>query len=427
MEAIEFAVKYDDGLGVGLADADIVLVGVSRTSKTPLSMYLGYLGYKVANVPIVREIEPPRSCSRSTGRRSSGSRSTPSASSEIRQVRARLMRLSTSAYSELVEIYEELEHAAGIHRRLGCPVVDVSELSIEETAQRVLRLVERAQRPQCSRRRPREREAAVRRGAGRSGACLMAPALVLFYGVFTPIWLGVRIARLLARRRARGRSHRRGAHAAYVPRLRSARAMARYVYDFDDTAAADATLLGGKGVGPRRDDADRRSGPRGVHDHDRRLPRLHARGQANAGRARGGDRRARRAPRGARRQAPRRRRRPAARLRALGRRRLDARDDGHDPQPRPQRRRDRGPRAQDRQRALRVRLVPAADPDVRRGRRRHRRARVRAAPHRPASPRRACSRTPISTPTTCRRSSTRSSRSTSRRPAARSRRTRASS
>ena len=58
-------------------------------------------------------------------------------------MRARLMRLSTSAYSELVEIYEELEHAAGIHRQLGCPVVDVSELSIEETAQRVLRLVER--------------------------------------------------------------------------------------------------------------------------------------------------------------------------------------------------------------------------------------------------------------------------------------------
>jgi regulator of PEP synthase PpsR (kinase-PPPase family) len=53
------------------------------------------------------------------------------------------MRLSTSAYSELVEIYEELEHASVIHRQLGCPVVDVSELSIEETAQRVLRLVER--------------------------------------------------------------------------------------------------------------------------------------------------------------------------------------------------------------------------------------------------------------------------------------------
>ena len=59
MEAIEFAVKYDDGMGSGLHDADVVLVGVSRTSKTPLSMYLGYLGWKAANIPIVKGIEPP--------------------------------------------------------------------------------------------------------------------------------------------------------------------------------------------------------------------------------------------------------------------------------------------------------------------------------------------------------------------------------
>src|SRR5205814_2269072 len=57
--AIEYAVKADDGLGRALPNADIVLVGVSRTSKTPLSMYLGYLGWKVANVPIIKGIEPP--------------------------------------------------------------------------------------------------------------------------------------------------------------------------------------------------------------------------------------------------------------------------------------------------------------------------------------------------------------------------------
>src|SRR5439155_1949020 len=60
MEAIEFAVKFDDGVGEGLKDADVVLVGVSRTSKTPLSIYLGYLGYKTANIPIVRGIDPPK-------------------------------------------------------------------------------------------------------------------------------------------------------------------------------------------------------------------------------------------------------------------------------------------------------------------------------------------------------------------------------
>ena len=57
---MEFVVKHDDGLnGEGLEDADIVLIGVSRTGKTPLSMYLGFQGYKTANVPLVRGIEPP--------------------------------------------------------------------------------------------------------------------------------------------------------------------------------------------------------------------------------------------------------------------------------------------------------------------------------------------------------------------------------
>src|SRR5947199_3105480 len=60
MAAIEFAVKFDDGVGSGLREADIVLAGVSRTSKTPLSIYLGYLGFKAANVPLVKGIEPPQ-------------------------------------------------------------------------------------------------------------------------------------------------------------------------------------------------------------------------------------------------------------------------------------------------------------------------------------------------------------------------------
>src|SRR5262249_13206004 len=58
--AMEFAVRHDDGLsGEGLEQAEIVLIGVSRTGKTPLSMYLGYMGYMTANVPLVRGIQPP--------------------------------------------------------------------------------------------------------------------------------------------------------------------------------------------------------------------------------------------------------------------------------------------------------------------------------------------------------------------------------
>jgi hypothetical protein len=142
MEAIEFAVKYDDGVGIrGLDDADIVLVGVSRTSKTPLSMYLGYLGHKTANVPIVNGIEPPKELFRVEPEKIVGLTINAERLADIREVRARNMGAS-KRYAELLEIYDELELAAGVHRRLGCPVIDVSELSIEETAHRIIRLVE---------------------------------------------------------------------------------------------------------------------------------------------------------------------------------------------------------------------------------------------------------------------------------------------
>src|SRR5919199_6749877 len=143
MEAIEFAVKFDDGVGRGIEEADVVLVGVSRTSKTPLSMYLGYLGYKAANVPIVKGIEPPRELFEAEPAKIVGLTIEAARLAEIRQARVRHMGASPRAYAELVEIYEELEEAAAVHRRLGCPVIQVSELSIEETAQRVIRLVER--------------------------------------------------------------------------------------------------------------------------------------------------------------------------------------------------------------------------------------------------------------------------------------------
>jgi len=121
IEAMEFAVKYDDGIGAGLDEADIVLVGVSRTSKTPLSIYLGYLGHKVANVPVVKGIEPPK---------------------ELWEIDpAKIVGLTIDP-DRLAEIYEELEEAAKMQRRLGCPVIDISELSIEETAMRIIRIVE---------------------------------------------------------------------------------------------------------------------------------------------------------------------------------------------------------------------------------------------------------------------------------------------
>jgi hypothetical protein len=141
MEAIEYAVRYDDGVGRGLHDADIVLVGVSRTSKTPLSMYLGYLGYKTANVPVVKGIEPPPELFEIDASKVVGLTIDAERLADIRTARARNMGAGKKQYAELLQIYEELEHAAAIHRRLGCPVIEVSELSIEETAHRVVRIV----------------------------------------------------------------------------------------------------------------------------------------------------------------------------------------------------------------------------------------------------------------------------------------------
>jgi regulator of PEP synthase PpsR (kinase-PPPase family) len=142
ISAIEFAVRYDDGVASGLRDADIVLVGVSRTSKTPLSMYLGYLGYKTANIPIVKGIEPPKELWEVDPARVVGLTIEAGRLAEIRQERARRLGGSNRNYTELLAIYEELDEAAAVHRRLGCPVIDTTELSIEETAARVIQLVE---------------------------------------------------------------------------------------------------------------------------------------------------------------------------------------------------------------------------------------------------------------------------------------------
>jgi [pyruvate, water dikinase]-phosphate phosphotransferase / [pyruvate, water dikinase] kinase len=147
MEAIEFAVKFDDGVGRGLREADIVLVGVSRTSKTPLSIYLGYLGFKAANVPLVKSIAPPAELFEIDPAKLVGLTIDASRLAQIRSARVRSMGGgSNPAYSELNEIYEELEEAAALHRRLGCPVIDVTGLSIEETAHRAVRLLDRRRR-----------------------------------------------------------------------------------------------------------------------------------------------------------------------------------------------------------------------------------------------------------------------------------------
>ncbi len=141
ISAIEFAVKNDDGLGRSLAAADVILVGVSRTSKTPLSIYLGYLGWKATNVPLVKGIEPPSELFEIDPARIVGLTIDANRLAEIRSERLVLMG-GDRRYADLNEVYEDLEHAAAIQKRLGCPLIDVSELSIEEIALRIVQTID---------------------------------------------------------------------------------------------------------------------------------------------------------------------------------------------------------------------------------------------------------------------------------------------
>lgn len=142
VEAVEFAVKYDDGRDPrGILKADIVLVGVSRTSKTPLSMYLAHKKYKVANVPLVPEIKAPNELFDIPSNRIIGLRIDPSKLNSIRKERLKSLGLATDAqYANLERIMQELEYSARLFQALGCVVIDVSNKAVEETAGVILDL-----------------------------------------------------------------------------------------------------------------------------------------------------------------------------------------------------------------------------------------------------------------------------------------------
>jgi len=136
VEAIEFAVKYDDGRDAsGVLKADIVLVGVSRTSKTPLAMYLANKKFKVANVPLVPELKPPRELFTIPKSKIVGLRIGMDKLNAIRKERLKALGLHGEAsYAKLERIEQELAYSAGIMEKLGCVTIDVSNRAVEETA-----------------------------------------------------------------------------------------------------------------------------------------------------------------------------------------------------------------------------------------------------------------------------------------------------
>jgi regulator of PEP synthase PpsR (kinase-PPPase family) len=143
IEAVEFAVKNDDGAEPrNLPKADLVLVGISRTSKTPLSTYLAQRGLKVANVPLVLGVDPPEELAHVDDKKVFGLIVQPDMLMRIRQARlSHLGMPQDSSYGQRTHIESEISYSREIFRKHpNWPVIDVTNRAIEETAADILRI-----------------------------------------------------------------------------------------------------------------------------------------------------------------------------------------------------------------------------------------------------------------------------------------------
>ncbi|MHC5227468.1 pyruvate, water dikinase regulatory protein [Enterococcus sp. LJL99] len=140
IEAMEFAVKYDDGKDPrGFLEADVLLLGVSRTSKTPLSLFLANKNLKVANLPLIPEAHLPKQLFETNPEKIVGLTNDPNILNGIRKERMRTYGLpADTSYSDIEKIRKELAFANDLYEKLGCVVINVASLSIEETASMIL-------------------------------------------------------------------------------------------------------------------------------------------------------------------------------------------------------------------------------------------------------------------------------------------------
>jgi hypothetical protein len=145
VEAIEFAVKYDDGRDPrGILKADIVLIGVSRTSKTPLSQYLAHKRLKVANVPLVPEVDPPEELYKVPIEKCFGLKISPEKLNNIRRERLISLGLNDKAsYANIERIKEELTFFEKVVQKIKCPVIEVTNKAVEETANVILNYIQK--------------------------------------------------------------------------------------------------------------------------------------------------------------------------------------------------------------------------------------------------------------------------------------------
>ena len=137
IEAMEFTIKYDDAKDYsGIEKADLVIIGVSRTSKTPLCIYLASKGIKAINIPLMPEVEVPKELFEISYKKIFGLTIDPLRLIDIRKKRLKGYKevLNKIDYYNDARILEELEFADKVMRKLNCKTIDVSIIAIEEVA-----------------------------------------------------------------------------------------------------------------------------------------------------------------------------------------------------------------------------------------------------------------------------------------------------
>lgn len=142
VDAIHYTIAHDDGIGAAdWEDADIILAGVSRCSKTPTSIYLANRGYKIANIPLVVESPPPQALFGLRKPLVVGLTTAPERLVQIRRNRLLYLNEQTeTAYIDMEKVRAEVQFARRIFADNGWPVIDVTRRSIEETAAAIIRL-----------------------------------------------------------------------------------------------------------------------------------------------------------------------------------------------------------------------------------------------------------------------------------------------
>jgi [pyruvate, water dikinase]-phosphate phosphotransferase / [pyruvate, water dikinase] kinase len=145
IEAIQFSMSHDDGMKTeDVRNADIILLGVSRTSKTPTSIYLANRGYKTLNIPLVTGQEIPEVLKKEPDNFCViGLTVEPSRLSDIRSNRLEIMKeVNIPNYSNLEFIKDEIDNSKKLFKKYGWPMIDVTRKSVEETAASVIKILE---------------------------------------------------------------------------------------------------------------------------------------------------------------------------------------------------------------------------------------------------------------------------------------------